>query len=219
MSEDWRLHVRLEAESRADELIARLNARNLEHGLRESFHDRVIVSRDGAMVFCYASSHQQVDAAARAIDTISAEHGWRLDSAVERWHPDAERWEPPDERLTGTAAEREREHEELIASERAESRDQGFPMFEVRVTCDSRQAAESLARRLTSEGIPTVHRWQFVLIGAADEDGANSLAARIREEAPPGTTVTVEGSIQEVTQDAPYATPFSPFAVFGGLGG
>jgi hypothetical protein len=218
MPEDWRLHVRLEAESRADELMARLNARNLVHDLRESFHERVIVSRDGAMVFCYANSRQQLEAAARAIETISSEHRWRLDTAVERWHPSAERWEPPDEQLGGVA-ENEREHEELIESERAESRDQGFPMFEVRVTCDSRQAAERLARQLASEGIPTVHRWQFVLLGAADEDSANSLAARVRAEALAGTTVTVEGSIQEITQDTPYATPFSPFAVFGGLGG
>jgi hypothetical protein len=219
MPEDWRIHVRLEAESRADELMARLNARNLVHDLRESFHERVIVSRDGAMVFCYANSRQQVEAAARAIESISSEHGWQLQTAVERWHPSAERWQPPDEQLAGTGAQNSREHQELIESERAESREQGFPMFEVRVTCESRQAAESLAQQLASERIPIVHRWQFVLVGAADEDSANSIAARVRAEAPPGTTVTVEGSIQEITQDAPYATPFSPFAVFGGLGG
>jgi hypothetical protein len=64
-----------------------------------------------------------------------------------------------------------------------------------------------------------VQRWQFVVVGATDQDSASALAERIRGEAPPGTEVMAEGSVQEVAQDAPFATPFSPFSVFGGLGG
>ena len=219
MADDWRLRIELAGESSADELVRRLNSPDLKHDLNDSFHDRVVVSKDDATVFCYAGSREQASASARAIDAVAAEHGWQLEPAIERWHPTAERWEPPDEQLPQSSANREREHAELIASEREESREQGFPMYEVRVTCESRGAAESLAQKLTSDGIPTVHRWQFVVAGANDEDAANSLAARIRAEVPEGSTVAVEASVQEVTQEAPYATPFSPFAIFGGLGG
>jgi hypothetical protein len=214
MSEDWRLRVQFEHESEARALAKRLQAPDLEHDLETSFHDRVVVSRDGPVVFCYANSRAQAEAAKRAIENLDAS----VEIALERWHPLAERWEPPDAELPDTPAALSQEHAELIDSEREESRDQGFPMFEVRVKCESRREAEELAQRLATDGIPTAHRWHFVVAGADDEDSANSLAARIRDQAPPGTTLTVEGSVQEITQDVPYATPYNPFAVLGGLG-
>jgi 3-oxoacyl-(acyl-carrier-protein) synthase len=58
-----------------------------------------------------------------------------------------------------------------------------------------------------------------VVVAASDEDTAKALAERIRAEAPPGSTVTAEASVAEAVAEAPLATPFSPFAVFGGLGG
>lgn len=171
------------------------------------------------MVFCYANSRAQADAAQRAIEGLRDQHGWSIETALERWHPLAERWELPDADLPDTPAEVHEEHAELIRSERDESREQGFPLFEVRVRCESHREAEELSRKLSSEGILTVHRWRFVVAGANDQDSADALAQRVRTEAPPGTSVTTEGSQQEITQDAPYATPFSPFAVLGGLGG
>jgi hypothetical protein len=218
MSEDWRLRVQFKDEGDARALAKRLQAPDLEHDLETTFHDRVVVSRDGPVVFCYANSRAQAEAARRAIDNISNQSGWNTAIALERWHPLAERWELPDAELPDTPAELSREHAELIESEREESRDQGFPMFEVRIRCESHRDAEELAQRLATDGIPTAHRWHFVVAGADDEDTANSLAARIREQAPPGTAVTVEGSVQEITQDVPYATPYNPFAVLGGLG-
>jgi hypothetical protein len=218
MSEDWRLRVQFKHEGDARALAKRLQAPDLEHDLETSFHDRVVVSRDGPVVFCYANSRAQAEAARRAIDTLTNQSGWNTEIALERWHPLAERWELPDAELPDTPAELSREHAELIDSEREESRDQGFPMFEVRIRCESHGDAEELAQRLAADGIPTAHRWHFVVAGANDEDSANSLAARIRDQAPAGTTVTVEGSVQEITQDVPYATPYNPFAVLGGLG-
>jgi hypothetical protein len=219
MVEEWRLRVQFEHDADARALAKRLRASDLEHDLETSFHDRVVVSRDGPIVFCYANSHPQAQAAQRAIENLKEECGWRMEIVVERWHPAAERWELPDAELPATTAGRTREHAELIQSEREESRDQGFPIFEVRVKCESHRDAEELASRLRAEGIPTAHRWHFAVAGADDEDSANSLAARIRDEAPPGTIVTVEGSAQETAQDAPYGSPYNnPFAVFGGLG-
>lgn len=219
MGEDWRLRVQFEHDAGARELAKRLQAHDLQHDLDTSFHNRVVVSRDGSIVFCYANSRGQAEAAQRAIETLVDKHGWTIEMDLQRWHPVAERWEPPDAELPGTSAELHQEHAELIQSERDESREQGFPMFEVRVRCESHRVAEELARKLGAEGIPTAHRWRFVVAGANDEDSAKTLAERIREEASPGTRVTAEGSEQEITQDTPYVTPFNPFTVLGGLGG
>jgi hypothetical protein len=71
------------------------------------------------------------------------------------------------------------------------------------------------AEQLQGEGLPAVHRWKYLLVGATDEDMAKALAERIRAEAPPESRVNVEG-----TWAAAYAErPRNPFAVFGGLGG
>jgi hypothetical protein len=221
MSDDWRLRVALGDEGHARELAEQLVAFNSDHDLKTSFGDRVIVSRDGPEVFCYADTRDQAEAAERTVRSVAAQQRWELTSELRHWHPVAEEWEDPDQPLPGTDAERGAEHAELVEHEREESRDQGFPDFEVRVRCPSRHEAQDLAGTLTREGIPSVHRWHFVVIGATDEDSANALAARIRAEAPAGSEVTAEASVQEILADAPEVpTPYNnPFAVFGGLGG
>ena len=221
MSDDWRLHVSLADEAEARELAGRLAGFDSEHQLGSSFSERVVVSRDGSELFCYADTREQAEAAERAISSLGAEHHWQLSTQLRRWHPAAEEWEDPEKPLPETDAQRSGEHAELVAQEREESRRQGFPDFEVRVRCKSRHDAERLAERLRGEGIANVHRAHFVVVGAPDEDSANALAERIRGEAPQGTEVTAEASIQEITAEAPAAaTPYNnPFAVFGGLGG
>ncbi len=219
MSDDWRLRVDLGDEHSARGLADRLARGDLAHELEDSFHARVIVSRDGAEVFCYADTREQAEATERAIQQVAGEEQWRLSTELKHWHPTAEEWEDPDAPLPETDAEQAAERAQLMESERAESRARGYPDFEVRVKTPSQRDAEELARRLTAEGIPSVHRYQFVVLGAADEDSANALAERMRAEAPEGSVVTAEGSVSEAVAGAPLATPFSPFAVFGGLGG
>lgn len=221
MSDDWRLRVSLADDGQARELADRLAAFNSSHEMGNSFGERVVVSRDGAEVFCYSDTREQAQAAERAIQSVAAEHHWQLTTEFRRWHPVAEEWEDPDQPLPETDAQRAGEHAETVARERMESLSQGFPDFEVRVKCASRHDAHRLAERLSGEGIPNVHRWHFVVIGATDEDSANALAERVRREAPPGTEVSAEASVQEITTEAPEAsTPFNnPFAVLGGLGG
>jgi hypothetical protein len=219
MSDDWRLRVVLKDDGEARELAQRLAKSDLEHDLKESFHDRVVVSRDDAEVFLYADSREQLDAAGRAVASLASDRGWQPTTELRRWHPTAEEWEDPDQPLPRSEAELATERDEAMQSERAESRAQGFPDFEVRVRCHSRHDAQQLAERLRAEGVPSVHRWEFVLLGAPDEDSANALAERIRREAPSGSVVTAEASVAEASAEAPLATPFGPFAVFGGLGG
>jgi hypothetical protein len=219
MNDDWRLRVDLHEDGVAHELTERLEAFDLAHDLRTSFGNRVIVSRDGPEVFCYADSRAQAEAAERAIRSVAHDHGWRFDATLEHWHPAAERWEAPDapepEGWPDAAAERA----ELVERQKIESAEQGYPEYEVRVRCASHRDALELARRLREEGIQTVQRREFLLVGAPDEDTAAALADRIRREAPAGAGVTAEASVPEIVAEVPFATPFSPFSVFGGLAG
>ena len=83
--------------------------------------------------------------------------------------------------------------------------------------CDlpSRHDAVRFSEQLRKEGLPAVHRWKFLLVGATDEDMAKALAERLEDEAPAGSRVRVEG-----TWATAYAErPPNPFAVLGGLGG
>jgi hypothetical protein len=219
MSDDWRLRVEMNDDRSAHQLTDRLANFDREHDLSTSFADRVAVSRDDSEVFCYADTRDQIDAAEKAIRALAEEHHWQLTTELQRWHSAAEEWEDPDAALPDSDASLAAEHAELIENERDESKAQGYPEYEVRVQCPSQRDAEQLADRLRAEGIPSAQRWQFVVLGAPDEDSAKALAERVRGEAPAGSTVTAQGSEQEAVDEAPYATPFSPFAVFGGLGG
>lgn len=219
MNDDWRLRVTLANGSQARELADHLANFDREHGLKTSFIDRVVVSRDGAEMFCYAATREQAEAAEQAIRSVADEHELAPSFELKHWHPTAEEWEDPDKPLPETDAERAAERAELMEEERGESKDQGFAEFEVRVKCPHHHDARALAKRLADEGIPNVHRWQFVVVGATDEDSANALAERIRHEAPAGSVVTAEGGVSEVVSESPRATPFQPFAVFGGLSG
>jgi hypothetical protein len=196
-------------------LTERLDAEQIEHDLSDAFHDRVVVSRDGERVFLYAGTREQAERARDAIEAESQQHGWSLDIDFRHWHPTAEEWEDPDKPLPTTDAARLAEHEALIATERRETEERGYPEFEVRADLPSRHDAIRFAEQLRGEGLPVVHRWRFLLVGATDEDNAKALADRIRGEAPSGARVSVEG-----TWKAAYAElPPNPFAVLGGLGG
>ncbi|HSO97461.1 MAG TPA: hypothetical protein VLP43_00785 [Solirubrobacteraceae bacterium] len=215
MSDDWRLRVDLHAEGAAHELLEHLAATRLEHDLSSSFHDRVVVSRDGAEVFCYAGTRDQAEHAEHLIVSLAAEHGWRVDTELKRWHPTAEDWEDPDTPLPQSASDQAGERAALMERERQEGEQLGYLEWEARVECRSYDDAVEFAERLRSEGVPNLRRSQHLLIGAADEDSANTLATRLRALAPAGSTVAVEA-----TQEAAYAElPPNPFVIFGGLGG
>lgn len=210
MSDDWRLRIDVQEPTRALRLLDRLDASELEHELSSSFHDRVIISRENSTLYCYAGAREQAERAEELARRLAAEHDWQVEFALHRWHPTAERWEDPDVPLPATDAERAAEHAELIASERGQP-----PEFEVRVQCATRKEAQELGDRLDQEGLPNVQRARYVLVGAADEDSAKALAERLRAEAPAGSTVTAEGTLNTVLAEVGP----NPFAIFGGMGG
>ncbi len=215
MNDEWRLQVEPRDQKHVGVLIERLETRRLEHDLSSAFGDRVIVSRDDRLVFLYAGSREQAELARDHLSSLAAEHGWDLDMALKRWHPVAEKWEDPDTPLPADDAARRAERAEAIAAEDAEAAASGEPEFEVRVDLPSRHEAVRFAKQLIEEGAPAVHRFRFLLVGAADEDSAKAIAERIRGEAPPGSKVTVEGTWKEAWDERPG----NPYAVFGGLGG
>lgn len=215
MNDDWRLQVDVREEKHAHSLLERLEASELRHDLSNAFQDRVIVTRDDARVFLYAGTREQAERARELILTLAQQHGWSLDVDLKRWHPTAEDWEDPDKPLPDGKAAQRAEREALMAVERREAEERGQPEFEVRVDLPSRHDALRFAERLRDEGLPVVHRWRFLLLGASDEDSAKALAERIRGEAPSESRVNVEGTWAKAYAERPP----NPFAVLGGLGG
>lgn len=215
MSDDWRLRIRVHGEGRGRMLAESMEAAELEHDLVSALPDRVAVSHDEDDVFCYSETREQAERARDLVQNLVAQRGWRVDTELARWHPAAEEWEDPDKPLPATAPQLAAEHAELVERERQQAREQGYPDFEVRVQCPSRADAVELAERLDAEGIPSLRRWHYLLIGALDEDAAAELARRVGAEAPSGSVVTTEGT----GQAAIAVRPGNPFAVFGGMGG
>jgi hypothetical protein len=213
MNDDWRLQIDFVEQNFADALHDRLDAEELEHDLSSAFHDRVIVSINGTTVFLYAGDREQAEKARALIERLTEEDGEDVNISFTRWHPEAEEWRPAGEPLPDDAASRAAEHAARVARERQESEENGSPEYEVRIDLPSHKQAEEFAERLQGEGLPTVHRWKYVLVGAADEDSANQLAERIRGEAPAGSSVAVEGTWREAYAERAR----SPFWFLGGL--
>jgi hypothetical protein len=213
MNDDWRLQIDFVEEGFGDALHDRLDAEELEHDLSNAFQDRVIVSNDGTTIFLYAGDREQAEKAQKLVERLTAEDGEEVKVSFTRWHPEAEEWRPADEPLPDDAAAKAEEHGARVAREREESAENGSPEYEVRVDLPSHKEAREFAERLQAEGLPTVHRWKYVLLGAADEDSANRLAERIRGEVPAGSSVAVEGTWSEAYAERPH----SPFWFLGGL--
>lgn len=215
MNDDWRLEVDFDDTAHIGSLVERLDARELEHELSNAFHDRVVVSRNDDVVFLYAGTREQAEAARDLVLSLAQQHDWKLEVDFKRWHTIADEWEDPDLPLPESEAAKLAEHEELIATERRQTEESGHPEYEVRVDLPSLHDAFQFADTLRDEGLPVVHRWKYLLIGVPDEDSGKELVERIQEQAPPDSQVSLEG-----TWAVAYAErPPNPFAIFGGMGG
>ncbi|HLI59337.1 MAG TPA: hypothetical protein VKV21_06690 [Solirubrobacteraceae bacterium] len=214
MNDDWRVRVDLHDHGFAHRLGESLQAEELESDLRRSFADRIVISVDGDEMFLYAADRAQAETAQQLVRRIASEHGWTVETELRRWHPIAEIWEDPDNPEPTTPRQERTEREIRNAVERRESAEEGYPAIEVRVTCRSRREAGELSERLDREGIPNVHRWAWVLIGARDEEDGNAIAARLRDELP-GAEIAVESNLRAVWD----SRPGNPFAWLGGLAG
>jgi hypothetical protein len=194
MADDWRIRIEVEEEEHATGLLERL-AGELGSEARELARDleshRLAVSRDGETIFVYAATRAEAERARAIVEAELREHGIEArTSRIEHWLDAEERWddEPPSETW---------EEEEL---------ERGYAPWEVRVECPSQQAARELAEQLETEGYKPERRFHYLIVGAANREDADALAARLHGEVEPGGEVVWE------------VAPANPFAIFGGLG-
>jgi hypothetical protein len=215
MADDWRLTVVPSDDADPPSVLGWL----LEHELEDEARARlghalaVEVSAGDSAIFVYGDAEEPIREAERIVRALLEEEGVEARVEVSRWHPLEERWEDASVPLPQTEAERLAEEQRLEAEEATEARERG-PGWEVRLELPGHRETTELADRLEQEGIPVVRRWRFLLVGAETEEQAEELAERLRHEAPPGTSISVEGSRESLDE---AALP-NPFVVFGGLG-
>jgi hypothetical protein len=215
VNDDWRVRVTLPGTNDARLLVHHVGLGELDPNVVTSLHDRVVVSQDDNELFLYAGTREDAEAAEQEVRTTAQANGLEPEFELTHWHPGSEEWEDPDKPLPATDADRAAEHAEMIAREREQEKEQGFPDYEVRIECASHGDAAGLAAKLREQGIPSVQRSKYLLVGALDEDSANDLANRIRDIAPEGSTVTVEGTVAS----AEHTEPLNRFAIFRGIFG
>jgi hypothetical protein len=213
MADDWRATIELAHEGHRASLFSALRGRKLAHEARDRVGPRVIVTHDGPQVFLYTDTEPHARAVEELAASLLAEHDLPGTVTLSRWHPLEERWEDASQPLPtspdATAAERAHRGD----ADRARSREQGFPEWDVRLTLPSHAEAVALEERLAAEGTAVLRRSNCMIAGAETEDDAHALARRLRDEAPEGTLVEVEVNRAEAWEQT------HPFAFLGGLAG
>jgi hypothetical protein len=215
MAEDWRVKVELQEEEHRRRLTGFLRENDLEHDLAERLRGRVVVSQDGPVLFLYAETRDQAEAATEVVRSFLAEHGVEAKVQLSRWHEVEERWEDPSVPLPDSPEEIRAEREKLTEAEREESESDRMDEWEVQVVLPDHHSTKQLAKKLEAEGLKPLRRWRFLVIPVASEDDGNELAERLRAEAPPEAKVAVEGTYGRVIADNPALRAFS---LFGGRG-
>jgi len=214
MNDDWRVELDIEGGGHGRRLLtAARDDEKVAKQTRERLGGRVVVTADEDKVFAYAGSREQAIAAADVLREVAQRNGLNARTEVAHWHAEEERWESPDVPLPASADDVEAEQEVREADDVADSHAAGGDEWEVRIELPHRRDAVALAARLQDEGIEVQRRSHFVLIEQPSEAQAEELAERVRGEAPPDATVTVQGS------EAMVWGKMHPFWFLGGLGG
>jgi hypothetical protein len=210
--EDWRVEVELADSDTATRLHTATAANKLVRHARDELAGRAVLSRDGNVVFAYATTRENAQAAEQALRDVVSDEQLDATFSLTHFHEAAERWEDPDVPLAQDATP---EPSEIRAVEQADSDAAGIPEFEVRLTLPTRREAIELAERLKSEGMPSLRHWRYLLLGAWTEMDAEELADRLRNELP-GVELRVEGtSAYELQQNPNELRAFAgPFVFF-----
>ena len=187
--DDWRVTIsfpdRLQAE-RAKVLFPR---HRVAEDARRRLGGSIAVGAGGSQVFLNTGTQAAAQQAETVAREVLARHHLRAEFAIHRWHPIEQSWEDPDVALPRTGAERQAEHERLMAEETAESRALGKAQWQVRAELPAHNEAVALAAKLRAEERPVIRRWKFLVVPASNEDEARELAGQISREAPPDAVV------------------------------
>jgi len=191
--DDWRIHVELPEDAEGTLGRLGLNLGSRAHELaRELEGRRLAVSQDGIDLFVYAGTRREAERAREVVEAELADEGLQAQtSRVQHWLAEEGHWS---DELPEPSVD-----DELLA--------QGFAPWEVRVECESRDAARALAEQLESEGYGVVRQFRYVIAGTSTRDEARALAERVHGEVEAGGELVWE------------AFPGNPFAIFGGMGG
>lgn len=211
MNDDWRVTVTLDDEAKLP-FLNRLAEAHTASSLRESFDPGVVVTHGHAHVYAYASS----EATARETERLArrALAGTSATFALDRWHPIEQEWEPAEVPLPQTRADEAAEHAHQQETESRTAEVTGHAEWEVALESASHREAVETARDLEILDLPLVRRWRYVLVGTATEDEAEALAAQLRDQVAPATTISVRpsgGMMLEVL-------PPNPFLALGRIG-
>src|SRR4051794_17466100 len=112
MGDDWRVELVVDEGGGAEKLLDDVREIEVAHETRDALGDRVIVSHDDDRLFAYASTAEEAREAERVLRERLAAHGLGASGELQRWHPEAERWEPGDVPLPATPDEHAAEHEQ-----------------------------------------------------------------------------------------------------------
>lgn len=194
VSDDWRVELDVAEHGGLQHLLDSVREHKVARAARERLGERVTVTVDDDRLFAYTEAEPQAHEAERVLRELAADRGLEVRATVARWHPVEERWEPLGDALPTTAAERDAERKVRDAQQEAEAAERGYAEWEVRVELPDHDAAAALGEQLASEGMSVVCRSRYVVVAAANQDEADALADRIRQEAPGALGVTAEGS-------------------------
>jgi hypothetical protein len=190
--EDWRVELTLDDEQHGYDLGERLRSRDLDEDARARLGRRIYVSRNGSTLFLYAGSEEQARAAEEVVRQLVAEDDLSADFlGVTRWHPVEEAWKDASIPLPRTDEELQAELDAREAAERREAEEEGTYDWLVKVDLASRAETSELADRLRDEGLPVFRLWSYLEVGAVNEELANELAERLRNELPEDADVWV----------------------------
>src|SRR2546421_212495 len=145
MSDDYRLTLELKGDGSASELVDR--AGELEHIADAGIGDRAAVTHDGDLVYVYTDSEDAARRARARLQPLLSNPRYGAEASLDRWHPVEERWEPADAPLPETPEEEQAEHARREEEDREESRERGYPEWEVRLTLPNHRESRALADR------------------------------------------------------------------------
>jgi hypothetical protein len=180
-NDDWRIMVEVEgANDVAQHLSGDLSAEAKE--LADDLKGRRLsVSVDDETLFVYCGSHGDAEKARAVVEAELRANGVEAKtSKIEHWLDAEERWD--DDPPTETWEE--------------ETLDEGYAPWEVRVQCESRQAAKELAAQLETEGYKPLRHFHYLIVGAASHEDAEALATRLHGTVEVGGEVVLEAMAQ-----------------------
>ena len=191
-SNDWRVTISLTDQAHVEQAQQSISEQEVERDVRQRLGRNIVVGAGDSQIYLYAGTELAATEAERTARDVLGQRGIEAEFALHRWHPVEEEWQSPDVAMPQTEAERQAEHQRLEDAETADSVAAGTALWQARVELESHRDAVALAHKLQGEGYPVVRRWRFLIVGANNDDDAQLLAERIRQEAPPGSQVYAE---------------------------